>query len=79
VDALNDLHLAFRWFFPICGFIFYVGLPQHVRDVLPGMDWLGSEFTPSPLIDPHHTFLASLILVSKFLLDKVFSNKARAM
>ncbi|KAG9113864.1 hypothetical protein FRC07_007718 [Ceratobasidium sp. 392] len=54
------------------------GIPQHVRDALPGMDWLGSEFTPSPLIDPRRTFLASLVLVSKFLLDKAFSNKAWA-
>ncbi|KAG8751364.1 hypothetical protein FRC12_012481 [Ceratobasidium sp. 428] len=42
------------------------------------MDWLGSEFTPSPLIDPRRTFLASLVLASKFLLDKAFSNKAWA-
>ena len=54
------------------------GLPQHVRDILPNMDWLGSEFTPSPLIDPRRTFLASLVLASKFLLDKAFSNKAWA-
>ncbi|KAG9122872.1 hypothetical protein FRC07_000566 [Ceratobasidium sp. 392] len=54
------------------------GIPQHVRDALPGMDWLGSEFTPSPLIDPRRTFLASLVLASKFLLDKAFSNKAWA-
>ncbi|KAG9092915.1 hypothetical protein FS749_015346 [Ceratobasidium sp. UAMH 11750] len=37
------------------------------------MDWLGSEFMPSPLIDPRQTFL-----VSKFLLDKEFSNTAWA-
>ncbi|KAG8697003.1 hypothetical protein FRC08_006792 [Ceratobasidium sp. 394] len=55
-----------------------VSIPQHVHDVLPGMDWLGSEFTPSPLIDPRRTFLASLVLASKFLLDKAFSNKAWA-
>ncbi|QRW11298.1 hypothetical protein RhiLY_10297 [Ceratobasidium sp. AG-Ba] len=54
------------------------GIPQHVRDVLPDLDWLGSEFTPSPLIDPRRTFLASLVLASKFLLDKAFSNKAWA-
>ncbi|KAG8755745.1 hypothetical protein FRC12_010787 [Ceratobasidium sp. 428] len=53
-------------------------IPQHIRDELPGMDWLGSEFTPSPLIDPRRTFLASLVLASKFLLDKAFSNKASA-
>jgi len=54
------------------------GIPQEVRDALPGMDWLSSEFTPSPLIDPRRTFLASLVLASKFLLDKAFSNKAWA-
>jgi len=54
------------------------GIPQHVRDALPNMDWAGSEFTPSPLIDPRRTFLASLVLASKFLLDKAFSNKAWA-
>ncbi|QRV88280.1 hypothetical protein RhiJN_16298 [Ceratobasidium sp. AG-Ba] len=54
------------------------GIPQHIQHALPDMDWLGSEFTPSPLIDPRHTFLVSLVLASKFLLDKVFSNKAWA-
>ncbi|KAG9086822.1 hypothetical protein FRC06_002863 [Ceratobasidium sp. 370] len=54
------------------------GIPQHVRDTLPGMDWLSSEFTPLPLIDLRRTFLASLVLASKFLLDKAFSNKAWA-
>ncbi|KAG8709076.1 hypothetical protein FRC09_000887 [Ceratobasidium sp. 395] len=53
-------------------------IPQHIRDELPGMDWLGSEFTPSPLIGPRRTFLASLVLASKFLLDKAFSNKTWA-
>ncbi|KAG9079882.1 hypothetical protein FS749_008202 [Ceratobasidium sp. UAMH 11750] len=42
------------------------------------MDWLGSEFTPSPLVDPRRTFLASLVLAWKFLLDEAFSNKAWA-
>ncbi|QRW24245.1 Formin-like protein 6 [Rhizoctonia solani] len=41
-----------------------------------GLD--GGDFTPSPLIDPRRTFLASLVLASKFLLDKAFSNKAWA-
>ncbi|KAG9092975.1 hypothetical protein FRC06_011719 [Ceratobasidium sp. 370] len=59
-------------------FVDRISIPQHVRDALPGMDWLGSEFTPSPLIDPRRTFLASLVLASKFLLDKAFSNKAWA-
>ncbi|KAG9125202.1 hypothetical protein FRC07_008583 [Ceratobasidium sp. 392] len=54
------------------------GILQHVCNALLGMDWLGSEFTPSPLIDPRRTFLASLVLVLKFLLDKAFSNKAWA-
>ncbi|QRV83637.1 hypothetical protein RhiJN_11653 [Ceratobasidium sp. AG-Ba] len=54
------------------------GIPQHIREQLPDMDWLGSEFTLSPLINPRHTFLASLVLASKFLLDKAFSNKAWA-
>ncbi|KAH7322277.1 hypothetical protein B0J17DRAFT_582321, partial [Rhizoctonia solani] len=39
---------------------------------------MGGDFTPSPLIDPRRTFLASLVLASKFLLDKAFSNKAWA-
>ncbi|EUC54818.1 hypothetical protein RSOL_074520, partial [Rhizoctonia solani AG-3 Rhs1AP] len=54
------------------------GLPAHIREALPGMDWMGGDFTPSPLIDPRRTFLASLVLASKFLLDKAFSNKAWA-
>ncbi|KAJ1305751.1 hypothetical protein OPQ81_010482 [Rhizoctonia solani] len=54
------------------------GLPPHIREVLPAMDWMGGDFTPSPLIDPRRTFLASLVLASKFLLDKAFSNKAWA-
>jgi hypothetical protein len=56
----------------------FVGIPQHVRDALPNMDWAGSEFTLSPLIDPRKTFLALLVLASKILLDKAFSNKAWA-
>ncbi|CAE7101634.1 unnamed protein product [Rhizoctonia solani] len=54
------------------------GLPAHIREALPAMDWMGGDFTPSPLIDPRRTFLASLVLASKFLLDKAFSNKAWA-
>ncbi|KAG8725928.1 hypothetical protein FRC10_007767 [Ceratobasidium sp. 414] len=53
-------------------------IPQSFRETFPGMDWLGSEFTPSPLTDPRRTFLASLVLASKFLLDKAPSNKAWA-
>jgi len=33
---------------------------------------------PSPLLCPHHTFLASLILTSKFMQDRCYSNKAWA-
>ncbi|KAG8692924.1 hypothetical protein FRC08_009454 [Ceratobasidium sp. 394] len=54
------------------------GIPQHVRDALSGMDWLRSEFTPLPLINPRQTFLVSLVLASKFSLDKAFSNKTWA-
>ncbi|KDN36067.1 hypothetical protein RSAG8_11089, partial [Rhizoctonia solani AG-8 WAC10335] len=54
------------------------GLPAHIHEALPGMDWMGGDFTPSPLIDPHCTFLALLVLASKFPLDKAFSNKAWA-
>ncbi|EUC59004.1 hypothetical protein RSOL_291450, partial [Rhizoctonia solani AG-3 Rhs1AP] len=54
------------------------GLPTHIRQALPGIDWMGGDFTPSPLIDPRRTFLASLVLASKFLLDKAFSNKVWA-
>ncbi|KAG8729615.1 hypothetical protein FRC10_003561 [Ceratobasidium sp. 414] len=53
-------------------------IPQSFRETFPGMDWLGSEFTPSPLTDLRRTFLASLVLASKFLLDKAPSNKAWA-
>ncbi|ELU39109.1 hypothetical protein AG1IA_06861 [Rhizoctonia solani AG-1 IA] len=56
-----------------------LGLPAHIREALPAMDWMGGDFTPSPLIDPRRTFLASLVLASKFLLDKAFSNKAWAL
>ncbi|KAG8734794.1 hypothetical protein FRC10_011436 [Ceratobasidium sp. 414] len=54
------------------------GIPQHTCDALPGMDWLGSKFTPSLLVDLHGTFLVSLMLASKFSLDKVFPNKVWA-
>ncbi|KAG9089366.1 hypothetical protein FS749_001392 [Ceratobasidium sp. UAMH 11750] len=52
------------------------GLPQCVCDALLGLGRLESKFMPSPLIDPHGTFL--LGLVSKFLLDKAFLDKAWA-
>ncbi|KAG9090187.1 hypothetical protein FRC06_001183 [Ceratobasidium sp. 370] len=61
-----------------CQFVDRISIPQHVHDALPGMDWLGSEFTPLPLIDPRRTFLTSLVLASRFLLDRAFSNKAWA-
>ena len=33
---------------------------------------------PSPLLCPRRTFLAAIILASKFLLDKCYSNRAWA-
>jgi hypothetical protein len=71
-DILGTYFLGFLHFF------LNLGLPAHIREALPAMDWMGGDFTPSPLIDPRRTFLASLVLASKFLLDKAFSNKAWA-
>ncbi|KAG8731969.1 hypothetical protein FRC10_001322, partial [Ceratobasidium sp. 414] len=53
-------------------------IPQHVCGALSGMDWLGSESTPLPLVDPRRTFLASLVFVSKLLPDKAFSSNVWA-
>ncbi|KAF8594494.1 hypothetical protein BDV93DRAFT_565353 [Ceratobasidium sp. AG-I] len=37
------------------------GIPQHIRKALPNMDRPGSEFTPSPLIDPRRTSVQTLL------------------
>ncbi|CAE6457067.1 unnamed protein product, partial [Rhizoctonia solani] len=56
-------------------YFLFLGPPAHIREAFPGIDWMGGDFLPFPLIVPRPTFWPRWFSRPSFYLTKCFRTR----